>query len=177
MKKVNPKISLVYIDETYTDFLRMVDNRVPFNVNNTYQRPFTGVLFKIQHMEYFAPLTTSSKGKKLMENPKPENITFLPIENCKFGGINFNNMLPVVKGVYTLIDLTIKPNDDFKTKVEKTKFINIARFLRKNYNKIVMKAKKIYNLQKSGQLYENYMQVTCDFEKLEKQSLLWGIDN
>ena len=142
MEKEKPKISLVYIDENYTDFLRLVDKRVPYNMNYSYQRPFTGALFKVQNMVYFAPLTTSSKGKKLMASPKNESITFLPIENCKFGGINFNNMLPVVEGVYSLIDLTINIDDDSKTKAEKIKYIHIVRFLRKNYVKIIIKAKK-----------------------------------
>lgn len=167
------KISLVYIDEEYTDFLRTVDKRVPYNINRTYQRPFTGILFKVQNMEYFAPLTTSSKGKKLMQNPKQESITFLPIENCRFGGVNFNNMIPVVAGVYTYINLTIAPNDDEKARREKIKYMRILRFLRKNHDKIIVKAKKIYNLQRSGELYENYMKVTCDFAILEKQCMLW----
>lgn len=167
------KITLVYIDENYTDFLRLVDDRVPYNMNYSYQRPFVGALFTIRNMLYFAPLTTSSKGKKLMQNPKPESITFLPIENCRFGGINFNNMVPVVEGVYEPIDLTIRMEDTNKEKSEKIKFSRIIRFLRKNSKKIEIKAKKIYNMQKKGMLFENYKKVTCDFTKLEEQSQKW----
>ena len=56
---------------------------------------------------------------------------------------------------------------------EKIKYMRILRFLRKNHDKIIVKAKKIYNLQRSGELYENYMKVTCDFAILEKQCMLW----
>ena len=164
---------LVYVDDEYTDFLREVDNRVPYNINRTYQRPFVGALIRIKEILYFAPLTTSSKGKKLMQNPKEESITFLPIDNCKFGGINFNNMIPIIDGVYTPVDLIPQKTDTKRQTAEKIKFSRIVRFLRKNQEKIIIKAKKIYNMQKSGLLYKNYMAVTCNFDLLENQCKKW----
>lgn len=167
------KLILVYIDENYTDFLRLVDSRVPYNINYSYQRPFLGALFSIQNLLYFAPLTTSSKGKKLMDNPKAESITFFPIDNCKYGGINFNNMIPVVDGVYEKIDLKLQESDVQKIKAEKIKLNSMMRFLRKNIGHIILKAKILYNKQINGELFENYAKVTCDFKKLEEQSNLW----
>lgn len=174
-QKQKKKVTLVYIDEGYTDFLRIVDKRVPYNMNYSYQRPFLGALFSIQNLLYFAPLTTSSKGKKLMDSPKQESLTFMPIENCKFGGINFNNMIPVVEGVYENVDLNYNKDDHPKIKSEKIKLNRMLRFLRKNLDHIILKAKIIYNKQIKGELFENYAKVTCDFKKLEEQSKAWSI--
>jgi len=164
---------LIYIDEKYTDFLREYDARVSYNKNTTYQRPFIGVLLNIGEMEYFAPLTSSFKGKKLKDNPKPESTTFFPIKKCELGGVNFNNMIPVVKSVYWFIDTNIYITDTPKLKSEKIKLLNIIRFLRKNKNKIIIKAKKIYNLQITNKLYANYKDITCDFKLLEEKAIMY----
>ncbi|MCM1404714.1 MAG: type III toxin-antitoxin system ToxN/AbiQ family toxin [Prevotella sp.] len=160
-------MEIIYIDSTYTDYLRKYDNRISFNENKTYQRPYIGVLLNVQNKKYFAPLTTSGKGKKLIDHPKTENATFLPIYNCKYGGINFNNMLPVVDGTYYSADLKIDNHDDTFTKNKKLVLQKIAQFSRKNKNKIIIKARYLYNLKISGKLYPNYDAITCDFRLLE----------
>lgn len=159
---------LVRIDQRYTDYLRQFDSRVSVNIDNTYVRPYIGVLFKVQDKEYFAPLTSSSKGKKLRDNPKAESTTFFPIDNCQLGGINLNNMIPVVAGVYSLFDIANESNPKKKIFLQKQ-----VRILRKNEKHIINKAKKLYNLKISGSLYPNYDGVTCDFKLLEEKAALY----
>ena len=161
-------MEIIYIDSKYTDYLRKYDSRVSFNENITYQRPYIGVLLKVQDKKYFAPLTTSGKWKKLKDNPKPENVTFLPICNCRYGGINFNNMLPVVGGTYFSADLEISSLDDDFIKNKKLVLQKIEQFSRKNNEKIIIKAKNLYNLKIKNKLYPNYDAITCDFKKLEE---------
>ena len=160
-------MQVVMIDSNYTDFLYKADQRVSKNVNMIYQRPYIGVLFKVQDKEYFAPLTTHSKGKRLCESPKAENVTFLPIENCQYGGINFNNMIPLVKGVYWSFNAEYHPTDLPNERAKKDIYQRIIRFLRKNEQDIVTKAKYLYDLKCKGKLYPNYDNITCDFKKLE----------
>jgi hypothetical protein len=162
------ELTLVYIDDRYTDFLQENgDTRVSKNINNTYQRPYLGVLFELEGFKYFAPLTTSSKGKKLKDNPKDENITFYPIAECKYGGINLNNMIPLVEGVSREIDLEIN-NKDFQREInKKVQLLNIKRALKYEGGYLIAKAVNLYSLKTTGKLYSNYDQVTCDFKALE----------
>jgi protein AbiQ len=137
-------------------------------VNVKYQRPYIGVLLNIDEKQYFAPLTSSKKGKKLKNNPIMENITFLPIENCKYGGINFNNMIPVIESVYWAVDMDISEEDDTKTTNRKIMLQKQIRFIRKNKEHIIIKAKYLYNLTIENRLYPNQKPIVCDFIKLEK---------
>jgi protein AbiQ len=143
------------------------DFRVSKNDNIDYQRPFIGVLFNIDNLGYFAPLTTSSKGKKLRDFPKKENITFYPIEECKYGGINFNNMIPLVNGTYKDIDLQIKDDDFGWERNKKIQLMNIKRILRHRGKYLIAKAVNLYSLKTTGRLYPNYDTITCDFKQLE----------
>jgi hypothetical protein len=120
-------------------------------------------------------LTTSSKGKKLRDYPKPENITFLPIENCKYGGINFNNMIPLVEDVYKEIDLILKPDDFGWERNKKLQLMNIKRILRHQGRYIIAKAVNLYLLKIKGALYSNYDKITCDFKLLERTALKYKV--
>lgn len=162
-------MKIVYVDQAYTDYLRQYDNRVSSNIAHTYVRPYIGVLFTVNDLDYFAPLTTSGKGKKLMENPKQESITFFPIDDCRLGGINLNNMIPIVDGVYHLFDIDNEPDRKKKTLLQ-----NQAKVIRKNEKHIISKARKIYRLKTEGKLYPNYDAVTCDFHLLEEQAKLYN---
>ncbi len=162
-------MEIVSIKQEYTDYLHNYDNRVSKNIDKTYVRPYLGVLLVVKNLKYFAPLTSSGKGKKLAVAPKSESITFYPIDNCKLGGINLNNMIPLVDGVY-------KKYTEIKTlnSVQKNFHEKQLRFLRKNQSHIKKKAIKIYRLKVAGKLYPNYDAVTCDFLKLEKAAMAYS---
>ena len=161
-------MQLVFIDEAYTDFLRATDFRVSFNRDKDYKRPYVGVVFQLKDHIYFAPLTSSNKGKKLKDAPKKENPTFFPLADCELGGINVNNMIPVVEGVYHKIDFTITDADTKYDRACKMLLINQKRFIDKHEKDIRNKALILYNLKTQKKLYENYDKITCDFLKLEK---------
>lgn len=95
---------LVRIDSDYCNYLRKFDNKVPYNFNDKELRPFIGVLFQINNLMYFAPLS-SPKPKHLKLKSK---LDFLKIDNGKLGAINFNNMLPVTKRNIMKLDLDKK---------------------------------------------------------------------
>lgn len=138
------------------------DCRVSYNIDKTYQRPYVGVLFEIEEKKYFAPLTSSNKGKKLKDNPKGENLTFFPLDKCNLGGINLNNMIPVLDGVYKKFDI-----NNEKNLKKKTLLIKQVIELRKKSDYIIKKAKKLYGLKISGRLYASKDNITCDFKLLE----------
>ena len=47
---------IVKIDSNYCDYLRQFDSKVTYNRGIKDLRPFIGVLFVIENMEYFASL-------------------------------------------------------------------------------------------------------------------------
>ena len=95
------KLRIVRVDSDYCDYLRKFDNKVAYNKNEKELRPFIGILFEINECEYFAPLSSPKPKHKNMKN----TIDFLKIKNGELGAVNFNNMIPVKKKNYLLIDL------------------------------------------------------------------------
>ena len=66
------KLKIVKIDTVYCDYLRQYDKRVSYNMGTKELRPFIGVHFKINELEYFAPLSS----------PKPKYLKIKNTENC-----------------------------------------------------------------------------------------------
>lgn len=58
------ELKLVKIDTEYCNYLRQFDDKVPYNYDKKELRPFVGVLFKVNNIKYFAPLS-SPKFKHL----------------------------------------------------------------------------------------------------------------
>jgi len=168
-------MQIVYIDSDYTDFLFKADNRVSKNINKSYQRPYIGVLFKIEDKKYFAPLTSTKKGQKLSLNPVPENATFFPIDDCKLGGVNINNMIPVVDSAYWLADLDISPEDAQWLVRKKIMLRKTIRFLRKHEERLILKAKFLYNKSCEGKLSEKQSRIVCDFKRLEEAAKTYNM--
>ncbi len=97
MKKL---YDLVRVNPKYCDYLRKYDYRVSYNADEKILRPFVGVLFEIENMKYFAPLSSPKQKHLTMRN----NIDFHKLQEGKLGAINFNNMIPVPDGEYSVID-------------------------------------------------------------------------
>ena len=92
-------LKIVKIDKNYCDYLRKYDMRVSYNYGIKENRPFIGVLFKINDLEYFAPLSSPKPKHLKMKNM----VDFIKIDGGKLGAINLNNMIPVTRNNYTLI--------------------------------------------------------------------------
>ena len=85
---MNDSLILVRLYTDYCNYLRKFDEKVPYNYNEKELRPFIGVLFTIDSLMYFAPLSSPKpKHQKLKSK-----LDFLKIDNGKLGVINFNNI-------------------------------------------------------------------------------------
>lgn len=155
---------IVKIDYKYCNYLRKFDNKVAYNEGTKELRPFVGVLFTIDKYEYFAPLTSPKPKHLKMKN----TIDFLKIDGGKLGAINFNNMLPVKKNNYSLLNLDSKG----KTKTDQ-KYKKLLKeqldWLNKNYVQIQNKSLKLYNLYKENKLSPNIKNRCCNFKLLEEK--------
>lgn len=166
-------MKLVVIDTKYIDYLREFDKRVCSNKDKYLTRPYVGVLFKLRNVMYFAPLISNGKSNKLKYNPKQESLTFFPIDNCNLGGVNINNMIPVIDGVYNLVDMKIKESDSLENAKYKRMLIEQLKFLSTNEKKLRTKVNILYNMKIKKQLSEHRDLVVCDFRLLEEKSLLF----
>ena len=96
---------LVKVDYKYCDYLREYDERVPYNRGIKDLRPFIGILFEVDGIEYFAPLSSPKEKHKKLKN----TMDLVKIDNGRYGVINFNNMIPVTNKNYIEFDLYSKP--------------------------------------------------------------------
>lgn len=64
---MNNGFKIVKIDYKYCDYLRMFDSKVPYNAGSKELRPFVGILFMIDDMEYFAPLSSPKPKHKIIK--------------------------------------------------------------------------------------------------------------
>lgn len=162
-------LKLVCIDPLYCEFLRKYDKRVSYNSNQKKTRPFVGILFTIDFHDFFAPLSSPKKKHLKMKN----KIDFYKIESGALGVVNFNNMIPVSKDNYKIVDL----NKSSLTK-EDQKYQELLRnqlaWLNKNQQQIRKKAYKLYYLYSNKRLSPNIKSRCCNFlllqEKCEKYS-------
>ena len=155
---MSKNLKLVKIDPDYCDYLRRYDYRVAYNKNDKLLRPFIGVLFDVENMEYFAPLS-SPKAKHLkMKN----SIDFIKIDNGNLGVINFNNMIPVTKYNYELLDINSLGNNYYELLKSQLAWLNA------HYIEVRKVSTKLYNYYNTGHLNGKIMSRCCDFKKLEK---------
>ena len=122
-------MKIIYIKETYIDYLREYDLKVPHNKNE--KRPYIGVLFEINSYLYFAPLTSPKPKHKTMS----EKIDFIKLRDGELGAINLNNMLPVLESEIIQFDIDGLKKINPK---EYNKFIDQVRELNSKKSKITV---------------------------------------
>lgn len=155
---------LVTVNSKYCDYLRKYDYRVSYNANEKELRPFVGVLFKIEEMEYFAPLSSPKEKHLKMKN----TIDFYKIDGGKLGAINFNNMIPIPKSEYEYIDT----NTTSLTKTEqnyKELLKSQLRWLNRYGQHLKEKAQNLYEARIDSKLKTNVANRCCDYKLLEEK--------
>jgi len=155
---------LVKVDVNYCDYLRKFDNKVAYNKFEKELRPFVGVLFTIGDYEYFAPLSSPKPKHLKMKN----TIDFLKLQNGKLGAINFNNMIPVSRKNYSLIDLDTEYYIEAEQIYQKLLKEQLT-WLNKNYEQIINKSSKLYDLYTNNKLNEQIRNRCCNFKLLEEK--------
>jgi len=159
-------LKLVKIDYRYCDYLRKFDSRVTYNSGRKELRPFIGVLFKINEIEYFAPLSS----------PKPKHtnmrkaIDFLKIDDGKLGIVNFNNMIPVYEKNYELFDLSFVNKDKISSK-----YIRLLRkqlfWLNRHSDILIAKSRTLYYSYINKTINRGIRCRCCNFKLLEEKCL------
>lgn len=95
-------------------------------------------------------------------------VDFFKIDNGLLGVINFNNMIPVNKDNYEIIDLNkIELSVDDKKYRELLK--NQIYWLNKNNIQVKQKSKKLYDKYLNKSLNKSIYERCCNFPLLEKK--------
>ncbi|MGL5428504.1 MAG: type III toxin-antitoxin system ToxN/AbiQ family toxin [Cetobacterium sp.] len=157
-------MKIIYIKETYIDYLREYDLKVPHNKNE--KRPYIGVLFEINRYLYFAPLTSPKPKHKTMS----EKIDFIKLRDGELGAINLNNMLPVLESEIIQFDIDGLKKINPK---EYNKFIDQVRELNSKKSKIIKNANKLY-LKVTVDEIKGYKVKCCDFKLLERMAEIFS---
>lgn len=158
------KIKIVKVNSNYCDFLRKYDLKVIYNAGTKELRPFIGILFTIDKIEYFAPLSSPKIKHKRLKN----TIDMIKIKNGEYGVINLNNMISVSNRNYEEFDLN-KNTDNKKEQLRIQLLKNQLRFLNLNKKEIYVKSKLLYKLYKSNKLPNNVKNRCCNFLLLEEK--------
>lgn len=164
-------LKIVKIDKYYCNYLRQYDKRVSYNYGNKENRPYVGILFVINNLEYFAPLSSPKSKHLKMRN----TIDFFKLDSGVLGAINFNNMIPVTNNNYTLIDFS----KDNKTKNEIRYLIlleNQLNYLNKYYSSVIDKSSKLYNLYINNRLPKSIRHRCCNYPLLEEKCIEYNKD-
>lgn len=162
------KLKIVKLETVYCDYLRQYDKRVAYNMGDKNSRPFVGILFKINELEYFAPLSSPKPKHLKMKN----TLDFFKIKDGELGAINFNNMIPVRKEFYQVIDVNTKASSKQEEKYRELLYDQL-NWLNENYIQVKDKSLKLYNLYKNNKLSTNIRNRCCNFILLEGKSLIY----
>lgn len=160
------KMKLVKIDHHYCDYLRRFDSRVSYNAGQKELRPFIGILFTINNVEYFAPLSSPKNKHSKIKN----TLDIFKINEGKLGVINYNNMIPVNKSNYEVFDL----NKQADSATEEKRLILMRkqmRFITANQKEILKNSLLLYKLYKQNNLPIRIKSRCCNFILLEEKCM------
>lgn len=155
---MNKTLKICYLDDEYINYLRKFDSKVAYNKNKT--RPYIGIVYTFNNLNYFAPLS-SPKPKHLKMNNKA--IDIFKIEDGKLGIVNINNMVPTPIECVSEVLPTVT-NKQYKSLIEnQTTFLNDHKF------ELLNKVKNFRHEYDKNHLPERVRMRCCNFKLLEEK--------
>lgn len=124
-----------HVREDYIAFLRQYDAKVADNKNE--KRPYIGIVFEIDAIQYYAPLTSPKPKHSAMKNDKD----FRKIRQGRYGAINFNNMIPVPESALLFFDFSNEPDARYRRLLQ-----NQYNAIREDWQAIVRTADALHAL-------------------------------
>lgn len=160
------RLNLYTVESKYFDFLRKFEARVPFVKEN---RPFLGVILKLNYKNYFAPLASPKEKHKLMHKQRD----LIKIDNGKLGVINLNNMIPIPISRCIRLELETLGDSKYQTLLRKQLI-----WCNKNSQEIITTAEKLYELiYYSDEPNSMLRHRCCDFRLLERKCIEYMKEN
>lgn len=158
------KLLFYEIDARYICFLAQFDQHLFQNakIAQNFSRKYIGILFEINGMKYFAPLSSfKDKHKRLSET-----VDFIKIGDMAV--LNLNNIFPVPEGVYSPKDPATEKNQQYKTLLN-----NEIRIIKQKTVQIINNAKAVYNHKITNDGKSKFSQRCLNFKLLEEKCKEW----
>lgn len=162
------KLLFYEIDSKYISFLAQYDQHLFQNakITQNFSRKYIGILFEINGMKYFAPLSSFKEKHKRLS----ETIDFIKIGDMAV--LNLNNIFPVPVGVYSLKDPSTEKNLQYKTLLN-----NEIRIIKQKTEQIINNAKAVYNHKMTNDGKSKLSQRCLNFKLLEEKCKEWIKNN
>ncbi|MCS6116912.1 type III toxin-antitoxin system ToxN/AbiQ family toxin [Shewanella baltica] len=148
-----------FVDDDYITHLKGADEKVRENKGT---RPYLGVVFEVNGIEFLAPLTSYKTKHDTIPDTFPLIFKMYELgnEKNKLGMVQLNNMVPVLSSKRTLLDLsTLDP--------KYRNLLNLQQqFLRKHQDELQRKAIKLYEIVLKGHA-QGLIRNCCNFAALE----------
>ncbi|EGR2438212.1 type III toxin-antitoxin system ToxN/AbiQ family toxin [Vibrio cholerae] len=148
------------VDEKYIQYLKQFDAKVPDNYSE--EKPFIGILFSINGLDYIAPLSSAKPKHSSIKNSSPTTFKVFDgtVEGDLLAIIQLNNMIPVNAANIVKINTA---SLDIKYQYLLLKEIN---FIRTHRDKLLKKASKLYDMVVNKKI-ECFVNLSCNFKALE----------
>lgn len=158
------KLLFYEIDSKYISFLAQYDQHLFQNakITQNFSRKYIGILFEINDMKYFAPLSSFKEKHKRLS----ETIDFIKIGDMAV--LNLNNIFPVPVGVYSLKDPSAEKNLQYKILLN-----NEIRIIKQRTEQIINNAKAVYNHKMTNDGKSKLSQRCLNFKLLEEKCKEW----
>ena len=157
------RLSFYLVDEAYCNYLRSNDPCVPHNMAHKSTRPFIGVLFAINGISYYAPLSSPKLKHATMSN----QIDLIKVDGGKYGVINLNNMIPVHSNCLNLVPIEHSSDDSPDEAKYKQLLSNQLTWCNSKKISIVKQAKKLYDIVCCGKANGKLVSRCCKFAQDE----------
>jgi protein AbiQ len=150
------------VENDYIEYLRQFDERI---YTNRGKRPYIGVVYTLNNIKYYVPLSSPKEKHKKMKNEKD----FHKIKGGIYGAVNFNYMIPVNSEDLHIIDINNEPDIKYRTMLQNQYFEVL-----KIKDTICSKAENLYKLVQTDddELSKNDKIIKsrcCDYVMLEEK--------
>lgn len=155
-------IKFYEIDEEYIDYMCQFDKHLFHNkqAHQTNKRKYIGILFKVDNLDYFVPLSSFKPKHADMK----ETIDFIKLGD--YAVVNLCSMLPVTKNCCRYVDFS-------EIEDKKYRSLLVAEYVEiKNRKDLILKNAKIVYSHKLHKGNDTSLARRCaDFKMLEQKAL------
>ncbi|MBD5519859.1 MAG: type III toxin-antitoxin system ToxN/AbiQ family toxin [Lachnospiraceae bacterium] len=152
-------IRIYGVKDSYIKYLSQYQEHLFLHEGGSPGRKYIGVVFEINNLSYFAPLSSFKLKHKKMK----ESVDFIKIKD--YAVININNMIPVPKGQLIELNINAEKNPHYKFLLQAE-----SREINRQKSRIRKNAEIVYNHKKRNGNLTPLAKRTNDFEMLEKLS-------
>lgn len=122
------------IYEIKQEYIQYLSQYQPHLFYDNGSRKYIGIILEINDLKYFAPLSSFKPKHRNMD----EKVDFVKIKD--YAVININNMVPVPKGQYMLVDINGTKDPHYKYLLQAE-----SREINRQRERLVKNAKIVYN--------------------------------